>query len=145
MVLRIFTDYVAGATPREIAKALNAEDVKPPRGTRWSASTINGNRKRSNGMLLNPLYAGRLVWNKVTMSKRPGTDKRVIRPNARDAVRYVPATPTERRTAREDLGIAADQRVVGLIGALAFAMHVVDQRLQQRLPERRDAQVMGTR
>ena len=108
MVLRIFTDYVAGTTPREIAKALNAEDVKPPRGTRWSASTINGNRKRSNGMLLNPLYAGRLVWNKVTMPKRPGTDKHVIRPNARDA--WVTHSVPELAIVPEELFEAAQRR-----------------------------------
>ena len=85
-MLRIFTDYVERClTPREIAKALNADGIKPPRGRTWNASTINGNQRRGNGMLLNPLYAGQLVWNKVAMPKRPGTDKRVVRPNAREA------------------------------------------------------------
>jgi site-specific DNA recombinase len=80
---RIFQDYVAGSTPRDIAKALNAERVPPPRGRSWNASTINGNRKRGNGLLLNHLYAGKLVWNKVTMPKDPATGKRVIRPSFR--------------------------------------------------------------
>jgi site-specific DNA recombinase len=84
--LRIFTEYVANeSTPRAIAKGLNEDGIKPPRGRAWNASTINGNKKRGNGILQNQLYIGRLVWNKVTMPKHPGTGKRVIRPNSEDA------------------------------------------------------------
>ena len=81
VVRRIFSEYVAGSTPRDIAKRLNADSVPPPRGRAWNASTINGNTLRGNGLLLNELYVGRLVWNKVTMLKNPLTGKRVIRPN----------------------------------------------------------------
>jgi hypothetical protein len=84
VVRRIFSEYVAGSTPRDIAKRLNAEGVRPPRGRSWNASTINGNNLRSNGLLLNQLYVGRLVWNKVTMLKNPATGKRVIRPNPKE-------------------------------------------------------------
>jgi len=73
VVRRIFSEYVAGRTPREIAAVLNRERVPPPRGTRWNASTINGNRSRGHGMLLNEIYAGRIVWNKVRMIKDPDT------------------------------------------------------------------------
>jgi site-specific DNA recombinase len=69
IVRRIFSENVAGATPREIAKALNLDGVKPPRGRKWNASTINGNTRRGNGMLLNELYVGRLTWNKVSMPR----------------------------------------------------------------------------
>jgi site-specific DNA recombinase len=84
VVRRIFSEYVAGRTPREIAAALNRDRVPPPRGTRWNASTINGNRSRGHGMLLNEIYAGRIVWNKVRMIKDPDTGKRVSRPNPAD-------------------------------------------------------------
>jgi hypothetical protein len=30
--------------PREIAHGLNRDGISPPRGIRWSASTINGNK-----------------------------------------------------------------------------------------------------
>jgi site-specific DNA recombinase len=60
IVRRIFSEYVTGATPRDIAKRLNLGGVKPPRGRNWNASTINGNARRSNGILLNELYAGAL-------------------------------------------------------------------------------------
>ena len=65
---RIFQDYVDGRTPRDIAHDLNRENVPPPRGRSWNASTINGNRMRCSGILQNELYVGRLVWNKVPRS-----------------------------------------------------------------------------
>lgn len=83
VVRRIFADYLARRTPREIAGALNAEGIPPPRGTRWNASTINGNAERGYGILLNPLYAGRIVWNRVTMVRDPDTGRRVSRVNPR--------------------------------------------------------------
>jgi site-specific DNA recombinase len=80
----IFATYAAGETPRAIAKSLNEEKVPPPRGTRWNASTINGNASRGYGIILNDLYAGRLVWNRVRMLKDPDTGKRISRANPRD-------------------------------------------------------------
>lgn len=43
-VRRIFTDYVAGLSPKHITKALNAEGVRGPSGVAWSPSTIHGHR-----------------------------------------------------------------------------------------------------
>jgi site-specific DNA recombinase len=83
VVRRIFERYVAGEPPRAIASALNAEGVPPPRGGAWNASTINGNLARGHGIVLNEVYAGRLVWNRVRMVKDPATGKRVSRPNPR--------------------------------------------------------------
>lgn len=81
VIRRIFADYVGGKNPRDIAGALNAEGIPGPRGARWSAATINGNTKRGNGILQNPLYAGRLIWNRVRMIRDPDTGRRVSRPN----------------------------------------------------------------
>ena len=88
---RIFCEFVEGKTPREIAAGLNADGVKPPRGKNWNASTINGNAARGHGMLINELYAGRIVWNKVRMIKDPATGRRVPRPNRKDQYRSVDA------------------------------------------------------
>jgi site-specific DNA recombinase len=71
IVRRIFSEYQGGATPRTIAGRLNAEGVSPPRGKRWNASTINGNRERGNGLLLNPIYGGKIVWNRLRMVRDP--------------------------------------------------------------------------
>ena len=84
IVRRIFEEYVAGRTPREIAYDLNNESISPPRGRSWNASTINGNMQRGTGIIQNELYAGRLVWNKVRMIKDPDTGKRLSRPNAKN-------------------------------------------------------------
>ncbi|MCR4266451.1 recombinase family protein [Nitratireductor sp. ZSWI3] len=81
VVRRIFENYVAGKSPRGIAGELNAERLPPPRGVRWNASTINGNKTRGHGILLNPLYAGEIVWNRVRMVKDPDTGKRISRVN----------------------------------------------------------------
>ncbi len=81
IVRRIFDEFVAGRTPREIAGDLNREGVAPPRGTHWAAATINGNLTRGHGILINPLYSGRIVWNRVHMVKDPDTGKRLSRPN----------------------------------------------------------------
>ncbi|MCP4098286.1 MAG: recombinase family protein, partial [Planctomycetaceae bacterium] len=81
IVRRIFSKYNIGKTPREIAAGLNRDNITPPRGRRWSASTINGNKSRHYGILINELYIGRLVWNRVRMIKNPDTGRRVSRPN----------------------------------------------------------------
>ncbi|WP_247456513.1 recombinase family protein [Bradyrhizobium sp. 166] len=72
-----------------MASNLNANGVRPPRGSAWNASTINGNLQRGGGILLNEIYAGRIVWNKVRMVKDPTTGRRLSRPNPK----------TEHRTA----------------------------------------------
>lgn len=81
VVRRIFAEYVQGAVPRDIAKRLNDDAIPAPRGTRWNASTLNGNEGRAYGILTNPIYAGEIVWNRVRMIRNPDTGKRVSRPN----------------------------------------------------------------
>ena len=53
--------------------------------------TINGNTSRGGGIILNNLYAGRIVWNKVRMVKDPVTRKRLSRPNPKDQYKIVEA------------------------------------------------------
>ena len=81
IVRRIFKDYLAGASPKQIAKALNAKRVRGPRGALWSPSTIHGNPERGIGILHNQLYIGRPVWNRQRFLKDPDTGKRVARTN----------------------------------------------------------------
>lgn len=77
----IFASYLDGKTPREIASILNRRRVAPPRGEVRNGSTINGSIARGNGILMNQIYAGRLVWNRLRMVKDPDTGKRVSRLN----------------------------------------------------------------
>ncbi len=91
VVRRIFKEFAQGYTARDIAGHLNADKVAPPSGLRWNASTIHGSTQRGNGILLNELYAGEIVWNKVTMVKDPSTGKRLSRPNPPAKHRRAPA------------------------------------------------------
>jgi site-specific DNA recombinase len=85
IVRRIFTEWIAGRTARDIAHDLNRDGVAPPRGGKaWNASTIYGNGKRGCGIIRNELYDGRLVWNRLRMVKDPETGRRVSRVNAAD-------------------------------------------------------------
>jgi site-specific DNA recombinase len=84
IVREIFARYIQAETPRAIAHHLNKRGVRPPRGKLWNASTINGNVSRAGGMILNELYAGRIVWNRVRMVKDPVTRKRLSRPNPKE-------------------------------------------------------------
>jgi site-specific DNA recombinase len=91
IVRRIFKEFAEGKTARDIAGGLNADKINPPNGLRWNASTIHGNVQRGNGILLNEIYTGQIVWNKVTMVKDPATGKRLSRPNPATKHRRAPA------------------------------------------------------
>lgn len=84
IVVRIFTEYAAGASSRTIALRLNLGAVRGPRGGAWSASTILGDTKRGNGMLRNRLYNGELVHDRTSKVVDPRLRKERIRPNSRD-------------------------------------------------------------
>jgi DNA invertase Pin-like site-specific DNA recombinase len=83
VVLRIFRDYAEGSTCREIAAALNHEEVKPFRGRAWNASTIHGSAKRASGMICNEIYRGVIIWNRVGKIRNPQTGRKVPRVNPR--------------------------------------------------------------
>ena len=76
VIRRIFTDYAAGATSREIAVALNAEGVPGPRGGLWNQSSIGGSVQRGNGILNTELYVGVKVWGRMDVRKDRATGKR---------------------------------------------------------------------
>ena len=76
VVERIFREFIAGVSPKQIAKNLNREGVPGPFGGAWSPSTISGNTKRGTGMLNNELYVGRLVWKACTLSFKPSSPRR---------------------------------------------------------------------
>jgi site-specific DNA recombinase len=82
IVRRIFAEYIGGISPREISHRLNREGVPSASGGEWKASSIIGSRSRQIGILHNPIYVGRFVWNRVTMVQDPETRRRVSRVNA---------------------------------------------------------------
>ncbi|OYW56837.1 MAG: hypothetical protein B7Y80_01770 [Hyphomicrobium sp. 32-62-53] len=85
IVRRIFSEYAAGRSPREIVRDLNAERVPAPRGGLWNASTISGSVQRQNGIIQSRLYVGEIVYNRETMVKDPATGKRIHRVNPSSA------------------------------------------------------------
>lgn len=91
VVRRIFEAYASGDSPRTIAATLNADGIPAPRGEKWNASTLNGNAQRGYGILVNDLYRGEIVWNRVTMVRNPDTGKRVSRVNDPTEWHRVPA------------------------------------------------------
>lgn len=76
VIRRIFADYAAGSTSRDIAAALNREGVPGPRGGQWNASSIHGSRQRANGILHTELYVGVKVWGRMDVRKDRSTGKR---------------------------------------------------------------------
>jgi site-specific DNA recombinase len=83
-VRRIFDDYASGVSPKSIVTALNRTGVATPRGALWRVSTLIGNAKRLNGILNNPIYIGKPVFNRQRFIKDPETGRRIARPNPPD-------------------------------------------------------------
>jgi hypothetical protein len=94
-VRQIFTWYAEGRSPRWIAGELNRLGVLAPgaaykrksrrklHGT-WSASALHGVRKQGTGLLHNPLYIGRLIWNRRDWVRNPETKRKTpqLRPES---------------------------------------------------------------
>lgn len=78
-VRRIHDEYQRGKSPRSIARALSSDGVPPPRGKAWSPSAIHGDVQRGIGILANPIYAGRMIWNRSHWVKHPDTGRRLRR------------------------------------------------------------------
>ncbi len=78
VVVRIFEMAASGRSLKEIAKALNADRIAPPRPRAgrvpggWCPTAIRE-------MLRREVYIGHQAWNKSTFVKRPGTNKRIGR------------------------------------------------------------------
>jgi len=117
VVRRIFQLYAEGMSPKTIAHRLNAERVPPPRASRgrrlrgWTWSTIAGSPKKAQGILNNPLYAGRIVWNRSRKVRDPDTGKRVMR--ARPPEEWQSIDAPELRVVPEELRATVQDRREG--------------------------------
>jgi DNA invertase Pin-like site-specific DNA recombinase len=76
VIRRVFADYAAGHTSRDIAAALNREGIPGPRGGQWNASSIHGSRQRGNGILHSEIYIGVKVYGRMDVRKDRSTGKR---------------------------------------------------------------------
>jgi DNA invertase Pin-like site-specific DNA recombinase len=76
VVRRIFHLCATGLGLTRIAKTLNEEGVRPPRGMHgWAASAIRE-------ILYRPTYRGEIVWNKIRKRDQWGVKKYLARPEA---------------------------------------------------------------
>jgi len=63
LIIRIFDVYVnQGRGLKAIAEVLNSEGIPSPRGKSWTTGTIRS-------IITNPVYTGKLVWNRRTSGK----------------------------------------------------------------------------
>ena len=86
IVRRIFRDYAAGVSPIAIARSLNDDGIAGPSGAIWYDATIRGRPTRGDGLLRNPIYAGRLVWNRHRNMKDPRTGQLCKQRNSPDEI-----------------------------------------------------------
>lgn len=77
VVRRIYAEYLAGTSPRDIVAGLNSDRIPSPRGSSWAVSVVFPDRKRGIGILANAIYAGRQIWNRSKFVKHPDTGRRL--------------------------------------------------------------------
>ena len=108
VVREIFELFAGGRSPRSIAHELNRRAVPAPRGGTWAISAIYGDRRTGVGILNNPLYIGRVIWNRSRWARDPdsGKRRRIERPESEwiirvdEALRIVPRDLWERAQRR---------------------------------------------
>jgi site-specific DNA recombinase len=93
VVREIFERYANGEGAKTIARDLNERGIPSPgslwnrsvkRASGWMHTTILGSHTKGTGILRNPLYCGRIVWNRRKAKKLPGTALRIMKPRSAD-------------------------------------------------------------
>lgn len=83
VIVQIYEWYVSGRSALWIAVELNREGIPAPRSGSWCRTTIYGDRRSGVGILNNPLYNGKYIWNRTTWIRDPDNKKirkRIERP-----------------------------------------------------------------
>ena len=90
-VRHIYQRYVDGYSCRQIAHELNTLGVPSPRGGTWKHSAIYPDGK-GLGILGNPIYGGKQIWNRTAWVKDPitGRRRRTMRPMSEWIITDVP-------------------------------------------------------
>ena len=89
-VRQVLSGCAEGLSPRDIADELNQRHVPAPgaayrrrhpsrRYGTWSASVLHGDLMRATGMLANPIYIGKVIWNRREWVLNPETKRRMPR------------------------------------------------------------------
>ncbi len=76
VVRRIFREYADGRSLPEIIEDLNRDSIPAPSGGLWKRTALAGSPKKREGILLNEIYIGNLVYNRTRIVRDPNTGKR---------------------------------------------------------------------
>lgn len=76
VVRRIFSEYAAGRSLPEIITGLNRDNIPAPAGGLWKRTALAGSPRKREGILLNEIYIGNLVYNRTRIVREPGTGRR---------------------------------------------------------------------
>ncbi len=110
VVLEIFELFARSWSPRAIANELNRRGVPSPRGSTWAFTAIYGDKVRSGvGILNNPLYIGRVIWNRSEWVRDPDTGKR--KRKERPQSEWIVREDESLRIVPQDLWDAAQRRM----------------------------------
>ena len=107
----VFQKYADGYSPRRIASMLNELDVPSPRGNKWAHTALYPDAK-GVGMLGNPIYNGRQIWNKTAWIKDPVTGRRLR--TMRPVSEWVITESPDLKIVDDDLWAACELRIKGL-------------------------------
>ena len=111
IIEQIYADFAAGLSAIQIAKKLNMAGIPAPRGGQWNASTIRGDPKKAVGILNNPLYMGRLVWNRRQWRRNPESEQRERRYRLRDPSEWVEVAVPDLRIIEQPLWDAVQDQL----------------------------------
>jgi site-specific DNA recombinase len=85
VIERIFRDYAAGTSPREIAARLTRDGIPSPSGGKiWSHQSLTTGGAKASGILGNRLYIGEIVWNQHYTVTDPDTHSKSRRARPAD-------------------------------------------------------------
>jgi len=76
IIQRAFELYASGKSPKEIAHLFNNEGILSPRGKSWAHGALYGHPKKKTGILRNPIYRGKYIWNRSEWLRDPVSGKR---------------------------------------------------------------------
>ena len=99
IVERVFMEYIAGDSPRDIARRLEAEGIKAPGRTPWSWQNISGGRSTTSnrGIINNRMYLGEWGYGRTKDVFNPSTGKNVRRKGDNPVVRPHGESPNHLR------------------------------------------------
>ena len=118
-VRQIYEWYDKGKSPRQIADELNQRRIPSPgasyhrkepsvRHGTWSASVLHGELNRATGLLSNPIYVGRMIWNRRQWERDPETNKKIPRLNPEE--KWIVTKHPELRIIPQDLWDRVQER-----------------------------------